>query len=73
MSNTYDQDHKKKNRFLEFIINFMKGLNALTITGLILFIVIPVLLSIWKIGAYFVFPISVLGAFIISVALLKKS
>jgi hypothetical protein len=51
----------------------MKRLNALTIIGLILFIVIPVLLSILKISAYFVFPISVLGAFIISVALLKKS
>ncbi|MEJ2658846.1 MAG: hypothetical protein P8012_16940, partial [Desulfobacterales bacterium] len=60
-------------RFLEFITNFVKGLNALTIIGLILFIAIPVLLSILKIGAFFVFPISVLGAFIILVALLKKS
>ena len=73
MSSTYEEDHKKKNRFFEFIIDFMKGINALTIIGLILFIVIPVLLNIFKIGAVFVFPISMLGAFIIFVALLKKS
>ena len=73
MSNTYEQDHKKKNRFFEFIIDVIKGINTLTIIGLILFIVIPVLLNTLKIGAFFVFPISMLGAFIIFVALLKKS
>jgi len=71
LSNTYEQDHKKKNRFLEFIIDFMKGFSALTVIGLILFIVIPALLLILKIGSVFVFPISVLGGFIILIAFLK--
>ncbi len=69
----YDQDQKNKNRFLESVTNFIKRLNVLTVIGLILFIVIPALLSILKMGSLFVFPISVLGAFIILVALLKKS
>lgn len=73
MSNTYEQDHKKKNRFLEVITDLKRGFNTLTVIGLILFIAIPALLLILKIGAYFVFPISVLGAFIILVSLLRSS
>ena len=72
MSSTHERDHKKKNRFFEFIIDVMKGINALTVIGLILFIVIPVLLNILKIGAVYVFPISVLGGFIILIDLLRK-
>jgi hypothetical protein len=72
LASKYEQNHKIKNRFLEFITNFMKGLNALTVIGLILFIAIPALLLILKIGSFFVFPISVLGGFIILVALLKS-
>jgi hypothetical protein len=63
----------KKDRFLEFITDFMRRLSALTVIGLVLFIVIPVLLLILKIGTYFVFPISVLGAVIILIALLRSS
>jgi hypothetical protein len=72
LASKYEQNHKIKNRFLEFITNFMKGLNALTVIGLILFIAIPALLLILQIGSFFVFPISVLGGFIILVALLKS-
>ena len=72
MTNTYEQDHKKKNRFLEFITDFITGFSALIVIGLILFIVIPVLLLILKIGAFLVIPISVLGAIIILIALLGK-
>ena len=73
MSNVYKQDHKNKNRFLEFITDLKRGFNALTVIGLILFIVIPALLLILKIGSFFVFPISVLGGFIILVSLLRNS
>lgn len=50
----------------------MTGFNALIVIGLILFIVVPALLIILKIGSVFVFPISVLGGFIILTALLKR-
>ncbi len=74
MSDVYKQHHKnKKRRFLDFITDLKREFNALTVIGLILFIVIPVLLSVVKIGSFFVFPVSVLGAFLILVALLKKS
>ena len=73
LSDTYEQDQKKKNPYSEFFTDFITGFSALIVIGLILFIVIPVLLNIFKIGAVFVFPISMLGAFIILVALLKKS
>jgi hypothetical protein len=72
LSNTTEQDHKKKNRFLEFITDFMTGFSALIVTGLILLIVIPVLLLILKIGALLVVPISMVGAFIILIALLGR-
>lgn len=69
---TYEQNHKKKNRYLEFIADFITGFSALIIVGLILFIVIPLLLLILKIGAFLVIPISLLGAFIILIALAGK-
>lgn len=68
----YKQNHKKKNRYLEFITDFMTGFSALIVIGLILFIIIPVLLLILKIGAFLVVPISLLGAFIILTALVGK-
>ena len=71
-SNTYAQDRKKKNRHIEFIADFITGFGALIVVGLILFIVIPVLLIILKIGAFLVIPISLIGAFIILIALLGK-
>jgi len=71
-SNTYEKGHKKKNRYLEFITDFITGFSALIVIGLILFIVIPVLLIILKIGAFLVIPISLLGAFIILITLLGK-
>jgi hypothetical protein len=72
LSDTYEQDHKKKNRYLEFFTDFITGFSALIVIGLILFIVIPVLLIILKIGAFLVIPISLLGAFIILITLLGK-
>jgi len=72
LSDTYKQKHKKKNRYLDFIADFITGFSALIVIGLILFIVIPVLLIILKIGAFLVVPISLLGAFIILIALLGK-
>jgi asparagine N-glycosylation enzyme membrane subunit Stt3 len=72
LSETYKQDHKKKNRYLDFIADFITGFSALIVIGLILFIVIPVLLIILKIGAFLVIPVSLLGAFIILIALLGK-
>jgi ABC-type bacteriocin/lantibiotic exporter with double-glycine peptidase domain len=72
LSSTLEQDHKKKNRYLEFITDFMTGFSALIVIGLILFIVIPLLLIILKIGAFFIVPISLLGAFVILIALLGK-
>lgn len=72
LSDTYKQDHKKKNRYLEFIADFITGFSVLIVIGLILFIVIPVLLIILKIGAFLVIPVSLLGAFIILIALLGK-
>ena len=72
LSDTYEQGHKKKSRYLEFVTDFITGFSALIVIGLILFIVIPVLLIILKIGAFLVIPISLLGAFIILIALLGK-
>ena len=69
---THKQDQKKKNRYLEFIADFITGFSALVVVGLILFIVVPVLLLILKIGAFLVIPISLLGAFIILIALVGK-
>ena len=69
---TYEKNHKKKNRYFEFIADFLTGFSALIVVGLILFIVIPVLLLILKIGAFLVIPISLLGAFIILIALVGK-
>jgi hypothetical protein len=71
-SDTYDQDRRKKNRYLEFMADFITGFGALIAIGVILFIVIPVLLIILKIGAFLVIPISLMGAFIILIALLGK-
>ena len=65
LSDTYEQDQKKKNPYSEFFTDFITGFSALIVIGLILFIVIPVLLIILKIGAFLVIPISLLGAFII--------
>jgi hypothetical protein len=72
LPNIYEPDHKKKNPYLEFITDFMTGFSVLIVIGLILFIVIPLLLIILKIGAFLVVPISVIGAFIILIALLGK-
>jgi len=72
LSETYEQDHKKKNRYLEFIADFITGFSALMVIGLILFIVIPVLLLMLKIGAFLVIPISLLGASILLIALVGK-
>ena len=65
LSDTYEQDQKKKNPYSEFFTDFITGFSALIVIGLILFIVIPVLLIILKIGAFLIIPISLLGAFII--------
>ncbi len=72
LSDTYEQDHKKRNRYLEFIADFITGFGALIVVGLIFFIIIPALLLILKIGAFLVIPISLLGAFIILIALVGK-
>ncbi|RLB85869.1 MAG: hypothetical protein DRH24_00700 [Deltaproteobacteria bacterium] len=67
-----EQDHKKRNRYLEFIADFITGFGALIVVGLIFFIIIPALLLILKIGVFLVIPISLLGAFIILIALVGK-
>mgnify|MGYP001813155802 CR=1 FL=1 len=72
LNNSFEQDNKRKNRFFEFITDFITGFSTLIVIGLILFIVIPVLLIVLKIGAVLIVPISLLGAFIIIVALLGK-
>ena len=72
LNKSYEQDNKRKNRFFEFITDFITGFSALIVIGLILFIVIPVLLIVLKIGAVLIIPISLTGAFIIIVALLGK-
>jgi hypothetical protein len=72
LNKSYEQDNKRKNRFFEFITDFITGFSALIVIGLILFIVIPVLLIVLKIGAVLIIPISLTGVFIIIVALLGK-
>jgi hypothetical protein len=72
LKQSYERESKGKNRFFEFIADFITGFSALIVVGLILFIVIPVLLIVLKIGAVLIVPISLLGAFIIIVALLGK-
>jgi uncharacterized membrane protein YfcA len=69
---TYEQNHKKKNRYWEFIADFITGFSALIGVGLIFFIIIPALLLLLKIGIFLVIPISLLGAFIILIALAGK-
>jgi len=72
LNNSFEQDNKRKNHFFEFITDFITGFSTLIVIGLILFIVIPVLLIVLKIGAVLIVPISLLGALIIIVALLGK-
>ena len=72
LNKSFKQDYKRKNRFFEFITDLITGFGALIVIGLMLFIVIPVLLIVLKIGAVLIVPISLLGAFIIIVALLGK-
>lgn len=72
LNKPFEQDRRDKNRFFEFIADFITGFSALIVVGLILFIVIPVLLIVLKVGAVLIVPISLLGAFIIVVALLGK-
>jgi len=67
-----ERDYKGKNRFIEFIKDFITGLGALAVVGIILFIIIPVLLLIFKVSVALVIPISLLGAFIIFIALFGK-
>ncbi|UCD89686.1 MAG: hypothetical protein JSW04_14995 [Desulfobacterales bacterium] len=65
-------DPQKKNRFFEFIKDFITGVGALVVIGLILFIIIPVLLLIFKVSLALIIPISLCGAFIILIALFGK-
>ena len=67
-----EQDHKEKNRFIEFIKDFITGLGALAVVGIVLFIIIPVMLLIFKVSVALIIPISLLGAFIILIALVGK-
>lgn len=68
----HGQGHTGKNRFVEFIKDFMAGFGALAVIGLIMFVVIPVLLLIFKVSVALVIPISLFGAFIILIALFGK-
>ena len=69
---THKKEDKKKNRWLEFIADFITGFGALLAIGLILFVIVPVSLIILKIGAAFVVPIAFLGAIIILIAMVGK-
>ena len=64
--------HQEKNRFIEFAKDFITGLGALAVVGIILFVVIPVLLLIFKVSVALIIPISLFGAFIILIALFGK-
>ena len=64
--------YRGKNRRIEFIKDFITGLGAIAVVGIILFIIIPVLLLIFKVSIALVIPISLLGAFIILIALVGK-
>ncbi len=67
-----ERDYKGKNRFIEFIKDFITGLGALAVVGIVLFIVVPVLLLIFKVSVALIIPISLFGAFIILIALFGK-
>ena len=69
---THKKEDKRKNRWLEFIADFITGFGALLAVGLILFVVVPLLLVALKIGAAFVVPIAFLGAIIILIAMVGK-
>ena len=67
-----EQYHKEKNRFIEFVKDFITGLGTLAVVGIVLFIIIPVMLLIFKVSVALIVPISLLGAFIILIALVGK-
>lgn len=69
---TPELNHKERNRFIEFTKDFITGLGALAVVGIVLFIIIPVLLLIFKVSVALIIPISLFGAFIILIALLGK-
>jgi hypothetical protein len=72
LSETVAGSHKEKNRLVEFIKDFITGFGALAVIGIILFVVIPVLLLIFKVSVALIIPISLFGALIILVAMFGK-
>ena len=67
-----ERDYKEENRFIEFIKDFIAGVGSLVAIGLVLFIIIPLLLLIFKVSIALIIPISLFGAVIILIALFGK-
>ena len=66
------ETHTSRNRTLEFLADFLTGFGALFILGIILFIIVPLLLVLLKVGVSFAVPVAVLGACIILIALFGR-
>ena len=64
--------HTGKNRTLGFLTDFLTGFGALFLLGIILFIVVPILLVLLKVGVSFAVPVAVFGFCIILIALFGR-
>lgn len=59
-------------RMLDFFTDFLTGFGALFIIGAILFVFVPLLLFVLKVGLALIVPVAALGACIILIALFGR-
>ena len=70
--NRFKGASKRQHPMLDFFTDFLTGFGALFLIGVILFIVIPLLLFVLKVGLALIVPVAALGACIILIALFGK-
>jgi len=68
----FEETPKRQSPMLNFFTDFLTGFGALFLVGVILFIVVPLLLFVLKVGLALIVPVAVLGACIILVALFGR-
>jgi len=69
---SFEETPKSQSPMFDFFSDFLTGFGALFLIGVILFIVVPVLLFVLKVGLALIVPVAVLGACMILIALFGK-
>ena len=62
----------RQSPLFDFFSDFLTGFGALFLVGVVLFIVVPLLLFILKVGLALIVPVAVLGACMIAIALFGR-